>query len=329
MYGNDVILQHAASHFGGNVKDGLIITLIDAWVLNAEELKRANVACWTPVDHDPIPPPVLAFLEASGVWPIAMSEFGRRQLDNAGLSPLYAPHGIDTDLFYERDRAEARKMLGVPQDAFLIGMVAANKGYPPRKGFPEALQAFALFREKHPEAVMYLHTEPTGVHQGVNIGQMVTQLGLPKASVMVTDPYRYLVGLPPDGIANAYSAMDVMLNPAYGEGFGIPIVEAQACGTPVITTDWTSMPELTAEGWSVGGQRMWSSQGSWWLVPNVDELGATLEVAYTVGGRRRKAARDFALKYDYRRVFEEHWRPTLAQLERRMAPLPLPVPVAA
>lgn len=327
LYGNDVILQNAASHFGGDLKDGLIITLIDVWVLNAADLKRANVACWTPVDHDPTPPAVLGFLEASGVWPIAMSGFGRQQLQNASLSPLYVPHGINTDIFSPRDRAEARKTLGIPQDAFLIGMVAANKGYPPRKGFPEALRAFARFREKHAEAVMYLHTEPTGVHQGVNIAQLVTQLGLPPASVVVTDPYRYLLGLPQDFVANVYSAMDVMLNPAYGEGFGIPIVEAQACGTPVIATGWTSMPELVAEGWVAGGKRMWSTQGSWWLVPDVDELVSLLEVAYTMGGRRRRAAREFALRYDYRRVFEEYWRPVLAELGRRMAPLSLPAPV--
>ena len=36
-----------------------------------------------------------------------------------------------------------------------------------------------------------------------------------------------------------------------GEGFGVPIIEAQACGTPVITGDWTAMSEITRTGLAI------------------------------------------------------------------------------
>ncbi len=52
-------------------------------------------------------------------------------------------------------------------------------------------------------------------------------------------------------MVDAYNAMDVLTNVALGQGFGIPILEAQACGTPVIVGDWTSMSELCFAGWKV------------------------------------------------------------------------------
>ena len=44
------------------------------------------------------------------------------------------------------------------------------------------------------------------------------------------------------------SAARVLLLPSWYEGFGLPILQAQACGTPVITSDRASMPEVGGEG---------------------------------------------------------------------------------
>jgi len=41
-----------------------------------------------------------------------------------------------------------------------------------------------------------------------------------------------------------YAAADVFVYPSRYEGFGLPVLEAMACGTPVVTTDATSIPEL-------------------------------------------------------------------------------------
>jgi glycosyltransferase involved in cell wall biosynthesis len=49
-------------------------------------------------------------------------------------------------------------------------------------------------------------------------------------------------------MAKIYSAMDVLLNPAMGEGFGITVLEAQACGTPAIVTDFSAMTEVCGGG---------------------------------------------------------------------------------
>jgi glycosyltransferase involved in cell wall biosynthesis len=44
-----------------------------------------------------------------------------------------------------------------------------------------------------------------------------------------------------------YSAADCFLFPSFGEGFGLPVLEAMACGTPVVTSDRTSLSEVAAD----------------------------------------------------------------------------------
>jgi glycosyltransferase involved in cell wall biosynthesis len=103
---------------------------------------------------------VLATLAHPKVEPIAMSRFGEQQMKACGLEPLYVPHGVDLDLFRPRphDRAPIREKLGIPEDAFVVGMVAANSSLEDRKGFRQSFVAFSRFAKNRPDAWMYLHT---------------------------------------------------------------------------------------------------------------------------------------------------------------------------
>jgi glycosyltransferase involved in cell wall biosynthesis len=245
-----------------------------------------------------------------------MSRFGQDQL--AEFDALYVPHGVDTNRYRPLDRKESRRRLGLEEDGFLVGMVAANKDFPSRKSFPEAFQAFKNLRDRHPDARLYLHTEATGQGSGLNLPHLLAQVGIPPESVGFPDQHRLLcTGFGDEHMVNLYSAFDVLLNPAAGEGFGVPIVEAQACGTPVIVTDWTAMRELCGAGWKVTGQRAWTFQQSWQMVPSVDDLSVALLHAYQAAGRLRDDAREFALQYDADRVLQEHFLPALAEVARR------------
>jgi lipid A disaccharide synthetase len=99
---------------------------------------------------------------------------------NAGLSCHYVPHMIDTTIYKPQPQAYARQQLGVPQDAFVVGMVAANKGNPSRKCFQQQLQAFAEFHRRHPDTLLYLHTAKgqQGGAEVVNLPELVDYLGL-------------------------------------------------------------------------------------------------------------------------------------------------------
>lgn len=323
-YGNDVLPLHAANFMDGDPRAGLVITLVDAWVLNPDVLRQTNTACWVPVDHEPVPPRVLEVLAQSGCWPIAMSRFGERMLRDAGLEPFYAPHGIDTGIFKPLDRDAIRKEMNL-DGRFVVGMVAANKGYPSRKCWSQAIEAFAEFAQAHDDAVLYLHTEPNGTI-GHPISAQLAAAGIDPGRVRVTDPYVQIVGGTADHVARLHNAFDVLLNPSMGEGFGIPIVEAQACGTPVIVTDCTAMSELCGAGWKLQGDRVFTDQRSYMTVPRAVSIVAALEDAHARAHTLRAAAREFAMQYDADRVYQEHWRPILAELEQRIAPLPLPDP---
>jgi len=307
-----------------------IIALCDAWVLKPELWPDdlPPVAVWAPVDHHPLPPQVKAVLEHPNVTPIAMSRFGVTQMRDAGLDPVYIPHGIDTSLFrpMREHKQTIRQQLQLPADAFVVGMVAANLAAPhlPRKGFPQAFLAFAEFAKTHPDAWLYVHTDfnPMGVGMDLNIVADLAQL--PAGRVRYPDGNSVQIGLPPEVVAYTYQAFDVLLNPSMGEGFGIPIVEAQACGVPVICSRHSAMTELTEAGWLVDGDPWLDyAQLSWFHSPSVGAIVSALEAAYQARHDRglRRQARAFAAAYDADTVFQTHWQPALQQLQ--------PVAVAA
>jgi FkbM family methyltransferase len=320
-YGTDVVVTHALDHFEVEGKpfpeaaaSGLILTLTDVWVLSQPLLADMCVASWAPVDHLELPGITRRWFEQIGAQPIAMSRFGERAMADADLSPLYVPHGIDTSVFRPGDRAEARDRTGLPADAFVVAMVAANVGRDGnRKAFAEQITAFAELRRRHDDALLVLHTDVDSRH-GENIHRCLERL--PEGSYIYTDQYAYRRGIPAEVIADIYRAADVLTNCSWGEGFGIPIVEAQACGTPVVVTDATAMPELCGAGWRVSYTPLWhESQDAWCAVPHVaDIVDAYLEAYDHAAGLRQDAAA-FGAAYDADFVTDTYWVPALKALE--------------
>lgn len=321
-FGNAYVLDHALRHFGGDIRDGILLTLMDVWVLDPRRIAQANAACWVPVDHNPIPPAVESFFHQSGAIPIAMSRFGEEQLEQ--FDPLYVPHGVDVDAYKPHPKAAMREQTGVPKDAFLIGMVAANKGAPSRKGFQQAFEAFRKFRQKHDNALLYLHTtmDPS-FSQGEDLAAILAALEIPAESVLIADQYR--MSFDPftrKAMGRIYSTMDVLLNPAQGEGFGVPVLEAQACGTPVIVTDFSAMPEVGKVGWQVPYRPVWTGQKSWQGVADVPSIVDALEECYGLSQSERnklaKDARAHAVTYAAPKVFKDHFLPALREVEERV-----------
>jgi glycosyltransferase involved in cell wall biosynthesis len=307
---------------------------MDAWVLEPAVMRELPLAVWCPVDHQPCPPKVADFFRKSGARPIAMSRFGEQMLRDEGLDPLYVPHGIDTNVFAPLDRDEIRRAAGV-DDKFVVGVVANNSGGmsptsgPPRKAFNQIAMAFASFHREHPDAKLYLHTELTGrpgLEHGLNLPALFDRFEIPDEAVLVTDQAALEFGVSPQSMARLYNSFDVLLNPSYGEGFGIPIVEAQACGTPVIVSDWTSMSELCGAGWKLpGGEPVYDNQHeSFFACPQVVQIVEALEDAYENAAGLREKAREFAVQYDADGVTSEFWVPALEALGRPREVPPLP-----
>ncbi len=317
--GTAVLAEHAIRFFNGDPLGGWIIPITDAWCLDNPYLAQFNIAPWTPVDHHPIPRPVVATLYGLDAVPIAMSRFAEDQLTRAGLNPLYAPLVIDTDVY--KPTPDAKAKCGFSDDEFVVMMNGMNKGaYHHRKGFPEAFAAFALFAQNHPDAKLYLHTEMTGAFaQGINLFDLARSRGISDDQLKFVDQYPYRCGfIGPANLADFYTAADVLLAPSRGEGFCVPLIEAQACGTPVIVTDFSAQPELVGAGWKVPGEPEWeAAQQSDYVKASIPAIVQALEAAYEERGseENRHAAIAKAREYDADLCFETYWRPILAQME--------------
>lgn len=320
-YGLDVVDAQAKAWLGD--KPGWVMTLYDVWVL-ADKFKDRRTISWTPVDHYPVPRKVVQWAEKHPT--IAMSRFGQAAFADAGVTSTYIPHGIEK--FWKPSPSNVRQQMDVPDDAFLVMMNAANIGASDRKGWNQNLRAFAAFARNHPDAVIYLHTDPTRP-DGFPIARYLHYLGLDEKQTRITDLFAYRSGLIDQGtLAQLYTAADVLLSCSLGEGFGLPVAESMACGTPAIVTDFSAQPEIVGDtGWKVPWEPFWDrDQIADFAIPSVSAILDSLEEAYAERGSARATERALAAEahiraeYDADTVYERLWRPLIADMEAQLQP---------
>jgi glycosyltransferase involved in cell wall biosynthesis len=181
--------------------------------------------------------------------------------------------------------------------------------------------AFARFHARHPDSFLALHTTPVA-NPGLNLHGMAARLGI-SGAIGFPDGYSYDMGMiTREQLAAWYRGLDVLSLCSYGEGFGLPLIEAQACGIPVITTDGSAMSELCGGGWTVAGTPFWAAgHGAWWQRPEADDIEQAYEMAFLAreeGQLPCKPAYDFAQLFDADRVFDQYWIPVIRALEERI-----------
>jgi len=317
LYSADAIPIHHENFLAGRDITNAVITLYDAWVFNdAPNLDHLKFLSWTPVDHISVPPKVLQWAKKPNVHTIAMSPFGQAQFEKLGVESTYIPHAIDTALY--RPQPAQKSAIGIPEDAFLVGMVSANKanGSIHRKAFAENMLAFSLFRKENPNSYLYIHADPSKAFGGFDLGILMKAVGLPKEAVIFPDPIKHRYGYTPQEMAVIYSTMDVLLHASYGEGFGVPAIEAQACGTRVIGSNWAATPDLLSDdSWLVDGQPFWDeAQSSFFMIPLIPSVINALKEANELRGHSDTAV-ERAKEFDADTVWRNHWQPFLkAQL---------------
>lgn len=321
-YGNDIMAAHSA-----NFRADITLTNMDTWVLNpAQMVHNMRWVPWMPVDHEPVPP-VIVEKTRMAFSRIVYTRFAEQELTRNGLDSYYVPMGVDTDIYKPMPQAQARKDLGFGGDIFIVGMVAMNKGTPSRKCFTQNLEAFANFHKRHPDTYLYLHTQrgDSGELGGVPLTQLTKDLGIADCT-QFCDQYGNVLGFPDDYMMRAYNAMDVLLAVSMGEGFGIPVIEAQACGKPVIVGDWTSTQELCFAGWKIDkrkAEKFRTPLNSYQYIPRLRAIEESLEIAYKHARKPQlsEMARAGAMHYDANHILEKYWKPTLEDINRKIKAL--------
>ncbi|RMG78727.1 MAG: glycosyltransferase [Chloroflexi bacterium] len=296
-----------------------IVTLKDPYVFAPNML--AQLKYWfpfVPIDTEPISP-ILTERLAHCARPIAFSHDGLRQLRASGFVPLYAPLGFWRADYYRIEQHEARKMLGLPEDSFIAVFVGANQSVPSRKSIPEILLAWREFVRRYPSALLYMHTHLVHPH-GLDVLRLIDDLGIGE-HVRCTDRDEYALGFSAEKMRALYNAANVVVNPSTGGGFERVILEAQACGTPVIATHFTAMRDMVWAGVSLYVNEVPQSQKeldknlqAYRLRPRpVDILNALQYIAELDEAQRerlRESAMRGASAYEFSTLYDKYWKTT-------------------
>jgi len=137
----------------------------------------------------------------------------------------------DTDISLVPNAVDFKQFTAPPRSKQPVPTVGLMYSTTEFKGCDISLTAIELVRQKlhNLKLVAFGHAEPS------------PQLPLPKYSEFTLLP-------PQDKIKDVYAKCDVWIVGSRSEGFGLPILEAMACRTPVVATHTGAAPELTAPG---------------------------------------------------------------------------------
>lgn len=151
------------------------------------------------------------------------------------------PWGVDTQRFAPRDRTTARRDFHLPPDRPIVLCVSRMR-IQDKMDWTPLLLAFQRVRGTAKEPPLFILAGPDSEYSGQIISR-AAQLGL-------HNDLSTFFSVPPVSLPSLYAACDIFIAPTESpsESFGLTIVEAMACGRPVIASDWNGYKELIVHG---------------------------------------------------------------------------------
>ena len=259
-------------------------------------LQYRPVIHYVPVDGVNMPAAWTEVLPKT-VITVAMSEWGHSQLHPSRL--VY--HGIDSELWWpispERpkttttgivctSRTDAKRAFGLDPDKFLVGRIDTNSG---RKDYPALVKALWPLMKRYSDIEAWFHCEDKA-SSGIRFQQMFSR-------EPEVDPQRFHF----PGLHNSFegwkqqdlnvllSAFDCFVSTSRGEGFGLGLLEAAACGIPIVAQNVSAIPEVVGPGGLLlEPDRLFtqpSGQDVW--LPDIPAFTSAIEKLYQSKGLRR------------------------------------------
>ncbi|MDH7510914.1 MAG: glycosyltransferase family 1 protein [Methanolinea sp.] len=217
-----------------------------AFLLTRMELPRTVITCYDLI-------PWVYYKNRSAYWKrnieglcradriITISEFSKNEImAHTGIPAdridvIYC--GVDRGVFYPRRDRNPLKELGIHEDRKVILSVGSEE---PRKNLDALIGAIACIREEIPDIVLLKAGSP-----GMG-GDRKRTLALIRTH-RLEDNVIFTGDIPEDLLAKYYNAADLFVFPSLYEGFGLPVIEAMACGCPVIASNSSSIPEVAGD----------------------------------------------------------------------------------
>lgn len=262
--------ERACLDFKPDVVFGIKDYWMDVFVKNSP-FRRIFKFCWMPtVDAAPQNEEwVSAFAESDGV--LTYSKFAFKQLQKqAGnsINLLGVSSPSASEEFAPGNKEQAKTSLGINPEHRIIGTVMRNQR---RKLYPALFSAFRKYLDRTGDTNTYLYCHTGYPDNGWDFPKLLIEYGLtskvyftykckcgffgafkfsdivqqcPKCKNFQLATTNVNEGLSTRDLARVYQSFDLYCQAANSEGFGIPAVEAAACGVPVCCTDYSAMEDF-------------------------------------------------------------------------------------
>lgn len=266
------------------------------------------------------------------------SRFGKRELESWGVNVMgVTSPGLDTNIFKPLDKAKLRSDWGFKKGLKIIGTVMRNQK---RKLFPELFEGYAKLRREHghirevQKSVLLCHTSWPDV--GWDIPELLNRSGIQRHVIFtyICDScnktfFSWFIpttgdkglgkcifcgkltahmpsthkGVSTSELVEIFNLMDIYVQPAICEGWGLPIVESKACGIPGLYSNYSAMEDHVQNGGglSIDIDRLYTEAETMAKrsLPNLDSMVAGMKkllINHKLRHKLAEEARECAIK---------------------------------
>lgn len=156
---------------------------------------------------------------------VTPSEFSRKVMKKSGINATVVPHGVDTSFFVPKKKS---------WHEFRFGYLGMNDI---RKQIPRIMEAYSRLKQ----GILTICAENEGHYDLIHLAK---QYGI---NPIFVEAKLNSLSLNREGVREFLQSLDVYISPA-SESFGLPALEAQACGVPVIASSHGASKEVLGNG---------------------------------------------------------------------------------